>query len=185
MADKQIGELRISKRTVQMGHQVYPLANISRVQSLELVWGGRKATFYPLREVAVWLVLVALIIIAARKVVPNLEANVDFDLEAVARQGAAIITVLVGIRVVYLLALVLYRLLIRQRRYALMLETAGTQYTALSGTDHREISRIRNEIVRAIEDPPQQERILHLSGDIVAGDKVVGDKVGRDKIMHG
>jgi hypothetical protein len=185
MANKQIGVIRISKRTIQMGHQVYSLANISRVQSLELVWGGKNATFYPLREIAVWLVLVGLIIFAALKVVPNIDAGVDFDIEATARKGAAAIAVLVGIRVVYLLVLMLYRLLIRQRRYTLVLETAGTQYTALSGTDHREISRIKGEIVQAIEDPPQQDRIVHLSGDIVLGDKVGGDKVSRDKIMHG
>ncbi|WP_351234429.1 hypothetical protein [Streptomyces sp. NPDC002133] len=88
MARKRyVGEIRISKRTVQIGHEVYPLANISR--------------------------------------------------------------------------------------------PAGTQYTALSGTAYDEIERIKSEIVGAIEDPPQQERIVQVRGDLV-----MGDKIGRGKYQQ-
>lgn len=45
MAKKRVGEIRISKRIVQIGHEVYPLANISRVQTLRLVPGGKHATY--------------------------------------------------------------------------------------------------------------------------------------------
>lgn len=66
--------------------------------------------------------------------------------------------------------------LFRRRQYALIIETAGAQYTALTGPDVTEIDRIMGEIVSAIEDPPDSERILQVSGDIVFGDKVDGSK---------
>jgi hypothetical protein len=38
MAEKYVGQILISRRTVRIGHQVYPLANISRVQTLLVAW---------------------------------------------------------------------------------------------------------------------------------------------------
>ena len=76
----------------------------------------------------------------------------------------------------YLLFVLFYRLLIRRPRFTLVIETAGTQYAALSGTDHNEIHRIKGEIVSAIEDPPAHERIVQVSGDLVIGEKVGGNK---------
>ena len=52
---------------------------------------------------------------------------------------------------VYLLISFLYHLF-RRRQYALIIETAGAQYTALTGPDVTEIDRIMGEIVSAIED---------------------------------
>jgi hypothetical protein len=168
MAKEKVDEIRISKRTVRIGHQVYPLANISRVQTLRLVWGGKLATFYPLREI---IVLLFLLLVAGGIAGAANAAGV--------RQFATGAAILVGVRMTYLLCVLLYRLLIRRPNYALVLETAGTQYTALQGTDDHEIHRIEGEIVNAIEDPPLHERILHVSGDLV-----IGDKVGRDKYQQ-
>jgi len=179
MAKDQVGEIRISKRTARIGHQVYPLANISRVQTLRLVWGGKLATFYPLRQITVLLLVVGAIVGAAVGVVPKLDLKTDFDVEKAARQVAVGVVVLAGLRIAYLLFVLFYRLLIRQPRYALVIETAGTQYTALTGTDRDEIRRIEGEIVAAIEDPPSHERVVHVSGDVV-----FGDKVGRDQYQQ-
>ncbi|MEW9533855.1 DUF6232 family protein [Microbispora sp. NPDC049125] len=176
MAKEKVGEIRISKRIVRIGHEVYPLANISRVQTLRVVWGGKLATFYPLREIAVLVLVVGAIYAAAVAVLPELDIRADFDVEGMAQQFATIAAALAGVRTAWLMAVLLYRLLIRRPRYALVVETAGTQYTALSGTDRAEIHRIEGEIVDAIEDPPSHERIVQISGDLV-----MGDKVGRDK----
>jgi len=58
MAGKRLGEIRINKRTVQIGHQVYPLANISRVQSGRLTRGRTGAQ---LARFVVFLILVAVL----------------------------------------------------------------------------------------------------------------------------
>ncbi|MFI6921837.1 DUF6232 family protein [Nonomuraea spiralis] len=186
MAKEHIGEIRISKRTVRIGHEVYPLANISRVQTLRLVWSGKYATLYPLRQIAVLVLLVGAVVVAARMVLPRLDLDADLDIEEAARQFAMGVFILGGIRLAYLLFVLFYRLLVRRTRYALVIETAGTQYTALSGTDNHEIHRIKGEIVGAIEDPPSGDRIIQVHGDLVAGDKVGGDQYkqgGRDNRM--
>jgi hypothetical protein len=174
MAKKQVGEIRISKRVVQLGSQVYPLANISRVQTVRLVWGGRRATFYPLKRLIVVAIVVAAIVGAAGVIAPNLDLDTDVDVEDVARQVATIAAVIGGAWAAYLLVLFGYRLLFRRQWYALIIEASGTQYTALSGTDPIEIHRLKGEIVGAIEDPPSVERVVHVTGDVVFGDKVSG-----------
>lgn len=179
MAKEKVGEIRISKRIVRIGHQVYPLANISRVQTLRLVWRGRLATFYPLQEITVLLVVVGVIVGAAEVVLPELDLNVDFTVEKAAQQFATVAAILAGVRMAYLLLVLFYRLLLRQQYYALVIETAGTQYTALHGTDLDEIHRIEGVIVNAIEDPPSHEQTVKIRGDLVTG-----DKVGRDKIVQ-
>jgi hypothetical protein len=176
MGKQQVGEIRISKRVVRIGHEVYPLANISRVRSLRLVWGGRLATFYPLLGIAITLALVGVVAAAVYVALPELDVDPSFNLEEAGAQFAMAAAALGGLRVVYLLLLFLYRLIFRRPRYALVIETAGTQFTALSGTARDEIHRIKGEIVDAIEDPPDQERIVQVGGDLV-----LGDKVGRDK----
>lgn len=176
MVKEHVGEIRISKRIVRIGHEVYPLANISRVQTLRVVWGGKLATFYPLREIIVLLLVVGAIMGAAVKLLPQLDLDAGFDIEEAARQLATVVAALAAVRIAYLLLVVVYRLLFRRPRYTLVIETAGTQYAALSGTDREEIHRIKGEIVDAIEDPPSQERIVQVRGDLV-----IGDKVGRDK----
>ncbi|GIH21773.1 hypothetical protein Aph01nite_00830 [Acrocarpospora phusangensis] len=176
MGKRQVGEIRISKRVVRIGHEVYPLANISRVRTLRLVWSGRSATFYPLKGIAVTLALVGALAAAAYVALPELDVDAGFNLEEAAGQFTTGAAILGGVRIVYLLGLLLYRLIFRRRRYALVIETAGTQFTALSGTARDEIHRIEGEIVSAIEDPPDQERIVHVGGDLVLGDKVARDK---------
>ncbi|WP_214107757.1 DUF6232 family protein [Acrocarpospora catenulata] len=171
MAKEKVGQIRISKRVVQIGHQVYPLANISRVQSLRVVWAGKLATFYPLQQIVMIVVLAGAVVGGLLAVAPNLDLGGGWDVEEVARQVAAVVAAVSGLRVCYLLLVLLYRMLLRRRQYALVLETAGTQFTALSGTDQHEIHRIKNEIVGAIEDPPEYERTIEVHGDLVLGDQ--------------
>lgn len=169
MADQQVGEIVISKRVVKIGHQTYPLDNISRVQTLRVVWAGKRATSYPLKRIAVIVVLVGLIVGAASALVPGL--GLDSDAEQAVRVAAGVIIALAAIRVLWLLILLFYRLLFRRPRYALVIETAGTQFTALSGTDRGEVHRIEHAIVQAIENPPQVPINLRVGGDLVMGDQ--------------
>ncbi|GAA4052924.1 DUF6232 family protein [Streptomyces shaanxiensis] len=176
MAKERVGHIVISKRVVQIGHEVYPLANISRVQTLQVYWGGKYATLYPLRQIAAIVLVVGAVVGAAVLVPPRLPPSVDSDIGQMARQFAAVLSAVAGVVVAYWLVILLYRIFFRRRRYALVIETAGTQYTALSGTDYPEIHRIRNVIVGAIENPPAQATSVQVHGDVV-----MGDKVGRDQ----
>ncbi|WP_219464504.1 DUF6232 family protein [Nonomuraea rhizosphaerae] len=188
MAKEHIGEIRITPRTVRIGHEVYPLANISRVQTLRLIWGGKYATLYPLRQIATLLLVAGVVFVAASIVLPELNLHPGFDVENAAQRFTMGAFVLAAIRLAYLLVVLLHRLLIRRTRYALMIEASGTQYTALTGTDRDEIHRLKGKIVDAIEDPPEQETVIHVHGDLVAGDKVSGgiqykQQGGRDSNM--
>ncbi|WP_066360994.1 DUF6232 family protein [Herbidospora mongoliensis] len=171
MAKKRVGEIRISKRIVRIGHEVYPLANISRVQTLRIVYKGRLATFHPLGEIIVWAALMAGASYAVQEVLPE------------AREYLPIAMAVAAIRLTWLLLVLLYRLVLRRTKYALMIETAGTQFTALSGTDLDEIHRIEGLVVGAIEDPPDHEQVIHVHGDLVAGDKIGRDKYQSDSQM--
>ncbi|WP_405588272.1 DUF6232 family protein [Streptomyces sp. NBC_01092] len=176
MARRHVGEIIISRRVVQIGHEVYPLANISRVQTLQLVWGGRRATWYPLRPLFIVVLIVLGFLAAAEFIPPELPPEVGPDAEEVARRLVPPVTAVAGLIAACLLGQLVYRLFIRRPQFALVLETAGTQYTALSGTDASEIHRIKNVIVGAIENPPSQPTSVQVHGDVV-----MGDKAGRDQ----
>ncbi|MFC8915002.1 DUF6232 family protein [Streptomyces sp. NPDC057116] len=171
---KRAGEIRVSRRTVRIGHEVYPLANISRVRTLRLVPGGRRAAFSPVRETGTLVVaaVVAAVVLdtAPARLGPTLMAH------DTARRCVAAAAVLATGRVAWLLAVVGHRLPLRRPRYALILETSGDPRTVLTGTDRGAIHRVQREIVDAIDNPPEQQRSVHVGGDLV-----MGDKVGRDK----
>ncbi len=167
MARDKVAEIRITPRTVRIGHQVYPLANISRVQTLEVRWGGKQATSHPVKAIAVLAVLFGLVAGAIVVLVPAFDAG-GRELTTQLLTGAM---ALFGVRATYLVLLFLYRLLVRRKHYALLLEASGTQYTALSGTDVAELHRIEAEIVSAIEKPPTREHVVQVHGDLVFGNQ--------------
>jgi uncharacterized protein DUF6232 len=173
-AQELVGKIVISKRIVRIENQYYPLAGISRVQTRQLTYKGRHATFYPLRTIfKMWSIFG--LAVATFAFMPS--SVVDSDINPTVH-NLLILTVSIPVfaRLTFLLIVQIYRLWFRQPRYALVIETAGAQYAALSGFDLTEIQRITNEIVSAIEEPPQTEQIVHTSGDIVFGDKILGDK---------
>lgn len=145
MAHEQVGRIVISRRTVHIGHQVYPLGNISRLETSEAVPEGRDATYFPLRGIGLLVLLGGAITVAVG------EGTV-----------VGMVIFLIGIAIAYLLGVFLYRLLIRKPRYKLTIETSGNQYTALIGTDRAEIKRVANGIVGAIDNPPVQDRIIEI-----------------------
>ncbi|NAS25123.1 hypothetical protein GT755_26000 [Herbidospora sp. NEAU-GS84] len=163
MAKKKVGEIRISKRIVRIGHEVYPLANISRVQTLRIVYKGRLSTFHPLGQLVVVAALAAAAAFVAEEVFPE------------AREYLPVALAVAGVCGGLLAIQFLYRLIFRRNRYALTIETAGTQYTALWGTDLEEIRRIEGLVVAAIEDPPPTERSYTFNSPVY-----VGNTFGRD-----
>lgn len=158
MSQDRVGNIRISRRLLRIGDQAYPLANIARVQTLWIKWSRNIATF---REFVGLLLIIGVSVFVS----PVLTGSVHML--------AMIVIVIAGI-------VVLSRLVARQRRFVLVIETAGAQIAALSGKAEPEIRRLAHAVVEAIENPPDQERVLQVSGDIV-----MGDKIGRDKYLQG
>lgn len=163
MAEKRVGVIRISKGVVQIGPDDYPLKTISHVHADRVPWTGRLATCYPVRQmVALAAVTGAIVAIAVKG-------------------GAGGLGVAVGVMALlpmaYLGAVLYYRIRKRKDRYVLILGTAGAQYTVVRGTNGAEIARIRKEIIRAIEEPPSEERVIHIAGDVVFGDKAERDVI--------
>lgn len=74
-----------------------------------------------------------------------------------------------ALRIAFLVGVLVYGLF--RSRYALIIETSGTEFIALSGRDPHELERIQREITYAIENPPDSEKVLHMSGDIVIGNQ--------------
>lgn len=187
MAKEEIGAIVVSPRLLRIAHQAYPLANISRVQTLRLRWSGKDATAHPLREVAGLVVFVALVGAAVAGVLPEL--RLGGDVEELVERFAAVLAVVVAVRVVYLLAVVVRRMF-RRQQYVLVIETAGTQVTALTSTDRDEIFAIERQVVGYIEDPPKDERVIKVK-NVYNGHRIgkgahvgggLGDVVGRDKV---
>jgi hypothetical protein len=74
-----------------------------------------------------------------------------------------------GLWIALLFVIMLFRL-VKRPLYALTIETAGTQYTALSSYDRNAIHMLENEVVAAIENPPERERILQIN-NVVKGNQ--------------
>ncbi|WP_062431075.1 DUF6232 family protein [Herbidospora daliensis] len=163
MAKKRVGEIRISKRIVRIAHEVYPLANISRVRTMRVVYKGRLSTFYPLGQLVVVAALAAAASFVAEEVLPE------------AREYLPTVLAVAGVWGGLLALWFLYRLIFRRTRYSLVIETAGTQYTALWGTDLDELRHIEGLIVAAIEDPPATEERYTFNNAFYVGNTFARD----------
>jgi hypothetical protein len=185
MAKKRVSTINISKRIVEIGHEVYPVANIARVRAHTLEWLGKYRTFYPLRQIF-WLAFWVFVVVALVIVGPEY-ADLDQldDISSAAEQFITIVLGLAAIRGIWLIGVLLYRMLLRPKFYSLILETAGAQSAALHGTDLPELMHIRDLIVEAIENPLFQAITYHTTHNFYEGDKFAGqgytvNKAGRD-----
>jgi uncharacterized protein DUF6232 len=174
MADNRVVEI-LGRRIVRIGHEVFPLANISRVRTLQVARPGKLAPWYPLRGITILVVVTGAIAAIGLGLLPRLGLSAPFDVGQVEGLVVAVVGGLAGLRVAWLLCVVFYRVA-RRPRYTLVLETGGTQHTVLSGTDPAELDRVKWEIVQAVQHPPTHDRLVHLSGDVVYGDKIARDK---------
>ena len=146
-----MAEIRISRRTVRIGHQVYSLANISAVRTVPVGYAGKLATYYPVREIVVLVAAATAVVLA-------------FDGPVV-----VLLAMLAAARALYLAGVLAHRRLIRREWYTLVIETAGVRYPVLSGTDPGELEVFAGLILRAIDDPPAAERIVRSRGEVVVG----------------
>lgn len=164
MARTGTAEIRINTRTLRIGHEVYPLANISRVRTVKLTYRKTALT-------TVGNIVLALLVGAVVAVVVTQSGVTE------AEQAGTVVLALVALRLVYLM-IVLVRRLLRRPVYSLIIETAGTQFTALSSHDRRAIHDIADVVVDAIENQPEHERVIHV-GDVIFGDKIGGHQINQ------
>ncbi|HEV7650266.1 MAG TPA: DUF6232 family protein [Actinophytocola sp.] len=146
-----MAEIRISTRTVRIGHQVYSLGNISDVRTVPVGYAGRLATYYPVREIVV-------LAMAATAVAAILDGP-----------AAVVLVALAVARVVYLAGVLAHRRLVRREWYTLVIETGGTRYPVLSSTDPVQLDVFAGLIVRAVGDPPSTERVVRSRAEMVVG----------------
>jgi hypothetical protein len=160
MSQDRVGEILITRRLLHLGNQTYPLANIARVQTLWIEWGRTVATS---REIVGFL----LIIVATVYVGPALRLDIPGG-------SLLIIALLVAAGVV------VYRLVKRQRRFVLFIETSGGQSAALTAKADAELRQIEHTVLGAIENPPESPIRMQVNVQ-----NINGDVVGRDKYQQG
>ncbi|EXG79076.1 hypothetical protein CryarDRAFT_0095 [Cryptosporangium arvum DSM 44712] len=143
----------LNKRTLRIGHQTYQLQNLARVQTVRLPkpLDAEKGNSALAVLTAVGVLVVAGII-----------------------SGAAQTEAICGLGVPLAIGLAIFVYLRTKKTwvplYALVLETTGNPVTALVSPDSNEMEHLSGEIVEAIENPPEVERILQVN-NVTLGDQ--------------
>ena len=154
-AREPVGQLLISKRVVRIRAPGWiPWRTSREVQTVRLVPRGKATALYPLWSIMVLLLFAGGLRVATSVALPMIDLR--FGVERSVRQGVMIAVILAGVWIAFLVGLIIIRLL-RAPLFALIIETAGTPHTVLSGTDRGEVESIEHAVVRAIEDPPPYE----------------------------
>jgi hypothetical protein len=170
-------EVRISRRTLWVDTQVYPLAHVTRVQPLEFKpRRGRVLRAYG-REAGAWLGLgfIGLVFIGCLgNAVPP---------AAVTVYEILLLTALVAVSVR------LIRRLTASPLHVLSIATSGSPHAAVASRDRDLIFDLAQRVVDAIDDPAMEYAIhvdhIDIKGDLVGGDKNGGDTVLGDKFATG
>lgn len=171
-------DFKISRRTLWVGMQAYPLHMITRVRPIEIIPNRtRMATTYAKRMGAtVGLGALGMLFLGC------------LGTSAPPALWAALVVLVLGLLVVHTVRLV--RRLKLAHLYILSVDTAGTAHAALVSTDKSLIYDLTHRVVDAIDNPALEFAIKvdHLDivqGDKILGDKFSGDKVAGDKILDG
>jgi len=152
-------DVRISRRTLWVGTDVYPLPNVARVQAREEILDRGRLTWLFAKRVAKPLV-------AGAAVVAVLWCGAPAD---PGRVLGAVGLVLFGLLLWHTSWFV--RELTRARLYFLVVETAGTPRTAVVSTDRALIFDLADKVVEAIDNPAVDYSIR--IDNIVLGDQKI------------
>ncbi|WP_416975255.1 DUF6232 family protein [Streptomyces sp. 4F14] len=139
MAKREVINVRVSRRILWVGAEAYPLHNIARATTVRIV-PRRMVSLGQFLACALALVVVSGVIVAAASAVSELVLLVDIAI------GSVLVFRLVSI-------------LVRPVYHALVIETAGTPYTALVSTDKAIVSRLVFQIMDAIDNPEAEFQI--------------------------
>jgi hypothetical protein len=163
-------EVGVRQRVLWIGSEAYPLSNISRVSSADVVYRKGAAVGRFIGITLFW-VLLGVIVLVGLFVGGVLQTDEQTDLAIKAVGGIAGLLILV--QLVKLLSL-----LTRRRLWALIIETAGATHRAVISGDRHLIDTLVREIVTAINDPSQT--FSHTINNIVMGDQY--NQYGRNSV---
>jgi hypothetical protein len=152
--------VRVSRRVLWVGAEAYPLQNIARAQTIKIVPKRGAAVGRYIAAVVLWVILG---VVAAAAISSAMRFGSNYQ----STSGVVVIVVLV---LIVISTIRLIRVLSRRTLYALVIETAGTPYTALVSADGNMVTRLVHLIMDAI-DNPQAEFQLQVENFHV-GDKI-------------
>jgi hypothetical protein len=164
-------EFRISRRTLWVGMQAYPLQMVTRVWPVEYSVNRSRLVLGYTRRVAAWVGLAVtglLLLGCLGKAVPP-------------AAFVAYAVVILGMITWYTVRLV--RDLTFPTLHILRVATAGTARAALVSTDKDLIYDLIHRVVDAIDNPAIEYAVRVDNIEIISGDKYEGDRVEGDKII--
>lgn len=149
MGKKRLSKVVVRSHTLRLDYQIYPLANIARIQAGRLkIKKGISG-----REVGVGLSSVLLVL---------------SGLMAWASTGspssAALLMITVGL--VAAGAVLAYRYNFRRGDYVLSVESAGGYSTQVFSRERAPIEELEHSLVEAIENPPTGERVIQVGNNV-------------------
>jgi Family of unknown function (DUF6232) len=154
-------DVGVRQRVLWVGSEAYPLQNIARVSSAEVVYRKGLAVGKFVGLTVLWIVLGVAVLVAL--FVVNV-LNTDADTSTAIKVIGVIVGVLVFIQFVRLV-----RILARGKLWALVVETAGTSHRAVISNDRNLVQTLVREIVTAINDPAAT--FSHTINNYVMGDQ--------------
>ena len=149
MAKREVINVRVSRRILWVGAEAYPLHNIARATTVRI---------RPRRMVALgqFLAYALVLLIVSAGVVSSASHR------ELANAGAGTVTNLVlflDCALGFVLVVRLVSVLVTPVYHALVIETAGTPYTALVSTDKAVVSELVFRIMDAIDNPEAEFQV--------------------------
>jgi hypothetical protein len=166
-------DFRISRRTLWVGMQAFPLPQVTRVVPIEIKPNRKRTVLtYTRRSGAtIGLGVAGLVVLScAGDTVPPV---------------ASVICVALTLLAVGLHTFRLVRGLTRPPLYILSVATAGSPRAALCSTDRKLIYDLTYRVVDAIDNPAAEFEISVEHLEIVQGNRYGGDHIEGDKIVEG
>lgn len=166
-------DFRISRRTLWVGMQAYPLQQVTRVRPIEVKpRPGRIVATYGRRAGAtLGLGMVVLLFLSC--------------LGGTAPPSSTVIVCLLTLAALAVHTARLIHGLTRPALHILSVSTAGSPRAALVSTDRQLIHDLTFRVVDAIDNPAAEFQIQVEHLEFTAGDRYGGDHVERDKIVEG
>jgi hypothetical protein len=172
VAEQEIIDVRVSRRILRVGGEVYQLRTITRAAAVRVTPNRRRTA----GRCAGYLLIAAIVLLF-----------VDFALftsgvSAERESRVALVTVFAVLLLVSLARLI--SVLVKRTYYALVIETAGHPFTVLVSRDPQEVGRLVHQIMDALDDPAAEFHVrvenFHLGDKInmFGGGHNIG-KVGR------
>jgi hypothetical protein len=147
----KIINIGVSQGVLWIGGEAYPLHNIARVQTVELVPARGRAVARFVKQILLWAVLGVGGIVGLR--------FVDLPSSDVER-----LTQYIAVAAIALAALSTIRLLVvlaRRTYYALVIETSGRPHTALISPNEAMLNELVRQIMTAISNPRDPRAEFH------------------------